>query len=113
MMIIDNISFSKEKREGLDLQGLEKRGLLLLRDIVSDADKIDALGDEGLERCFEYTRYANPGACPPEIEQLVREHCIEKLLLLKDQYVRTATGKSLAQPGHNIIASFVNSNGGS
>lgn len=106
LLIIDNISFSKEKRGELDLAALRARGWGLLRDVVSDADKLDALGEDGLLRCFAHKRHCSPEAGEPEVEHDVREHCREKLLLLADQYIRTDAGRALARPRHEVIARF-------
>lgn len=105
MLIMANVSFSKEKAGKLEVDALNARGWMVLRDIVSDADKIDAIGEEGLARCFEYTRSTVNGD-EGKIDRLVREHCTEKLLLLKDNYIHTAVGKALAEPHHMSIVRF-------
>jgi len=104
MLIITNMSFSQEKRGALTNLG----DLQVLRDIVSDADKIDALGEIGLMRCQEYTRSQHMNITDVELHALVRAHCREKLLLLKDQYIRTSVGKSLARVPHTVIEEYVN-----
>lgn len=103
--IIDNISFSKEVKNGRPkhLNPI----ILLARDICSDADKIDAIGLNGLKRCWQYTKGKNKNLSIVEIKQKVIEHCHEKLLLLKDYYIHTSFGKELAAHGHQIILDFV------
>ena len=53
----------------------------LVRNIVSDADKLEAIGREGVNRCMEYSRAKLKCEEPKLIQRLV-EHCEEKLFLL-------------------------------
>jgi HD superfamily phosphodiesterase len=53
-LISDNISLSKELSGLLEEGLLLERSLLRLRDCVSDADKLDALGACGIRRMAEY-----------------------------------------------------------
>ena len=53
-IIIDNISFTKEYNLIMNNKKLELFDLTLLRDIVSDADKITSLGKEGIKRIIIY-----------------------------------------------------------
>ena len=99
--IIDNMSFSKQKK------GLAKNlgEYQILLDIISDADKLEALGQTGINRCIKYTEtYAHK----EDIERLVKQHCYDKLLLLKDYYIKTLLGKKLAEPLHQVIVDYVN-----
>lgn len=105
--IIDNVSFSKEKEGNLEKLNDETR---FLRDIVSDADKIDALGVDGIERCKIYERTLNLNAKEEEVITNVVTHCKEKLLLLKHSYIRTVSGKLLAIEPHKEIVHFVTKN---
>lgn len=76
----------------------------LVRDIVSDADKLEAIGKVGVERCVEYTKThirekESRQATREEIAQHLLEHAKEKLLiLLTHNYIRTEVGKQLAAP---------------
>jgi len=99
MKIIDNISYSKEIRYGIDDFGSHR----ILRDIVSDADKIQALGQIGIERCFIYRQDVQD---KEEKLRDILQHCNEKLLKLKDEFIHTARGKELATPGHEVIVRF-------
>ncbi|KAJ1431264.1 hypothetical protein B484DRAFT_347321, partial [Ochromonadaceae sp. CCMP2298] len=105
MDIIERMSYSKENKailKGLPLDWEEKLGPqgCLVRDIVSDADKLEAIGLIGVERCLEYTKETNPGFDERQcVEQLVA-HSKEKLFRLKDEFIRTAPGKELAAPLH-------------
>lgn len=102
--IIDRISYSNEVKNGssnwkniLGINGL------LVRNIVSDADKIDAIGENGIRRCIEYGFHKYGNATDIEMIKRVRDHSEEKLLLLKDKFIRTKTGKELAEPEHQIM----------
>jgi HD superfamily phosphodiesterase len=184
MDIIDNISFSKEKNGTLKDLGKYQ----ILRDIVSDADKLEALGERGILRCYAY-QYAktcnmqsgdvqpqDTTVSPEKLEKwkimaelflpeplksetlVALQHCLdtetfivpmsvlkqvneygefvaksfgvnkkqtiddlndpvllkkvvehahEKLLLLKDSYIRTAFGKKMAEDEHAYIEKWV------
>lgn len=106
MWIMKNISYSTEVKNGYPVHNDPL--VQLVRDIVSDADKIEALGEMGLKRCREYTKSENPELSYDEIEQLVLQHCHDKLLKLKDQYIRTIPGKKIAEPVHKIIVDYAN-----
>lgn len=99
MNIINNISFSKQ------IKGLRKQLSYpdyIYLDIVSDADRLEAIGQIGIDRCIAYTE-ATGGNVPKD----VIKHCHEKLLLLKDQYIVTEKGKKLAEPLHDVIQDYV------
>ena len=72
--------------------------ILFIRDIVSDADKLDAIGYAGIERCRDFSKYRAPNASCDEIEENVVEHMHDKLLKLLDQYIRTDSAKMIGQP---------------
>ena len=59
MNIIDRISFSKENKiinSNYDWFDVIGQYGIIIRDIVSDADKIEALGNIGFQRCLQFTR---------------------------------------------------------
>jgi HD superfamily phosphodiesterase len=103
--IIDNISYTKEQKNGYPYH--PNKIVSLARDIVSDSDKLEALGQKGLKRCYQYTIASNGGISIEKATPLVIEHCHEKLLKLKDNYIRTAKGKEMANPLHMILVDFV------
>ena len=78
--VINAISYSRERREGLEAlrEGIDDYWWMV-RNIVSDADKIEALGEVGIRRCMEYSKAKRPGASDEEIARMVREHVEEKL----------------------------------
>ena len=99
MSIIDNISYSKEVA-GKTTQLPYPYNLY--RDAISDADKIDGLN---IHRCIEYTKMKG-GKVPED----VIKHCHDKLLkLLPDRFIKTDTGKIMAEPHHEKIQAYVNS----
>lgn len=75
--------------------------LALVRHIVSDADKLEAIGLIGMERAIGYTRHANPEHSMEQIISDVKKHAHEKLLRLAGEFMRTPTGKQIAQIRHN------------
>lgn len=107
--IIDNMSYSKEVKNGYPLHS--DKMVQLARDIVSDADKLEAIGDIGIIRATQYGKVLRPHASEEEIRKLVVQHCYDKLLKIKDQYIRTAPAKQMAVPCHQILVDFINKYG--
>ncbi|KAL0219955.1 hypothetical protein P9112_005608 [Eukaryota sp. TZLM1-RC] len=106
LTLIPNISFSKQVNGHRQLLSPP---LQLCLDIVSDADRIDALGKHGLERCHQYAKHSCPAATDDQLTKMVYDHCREKLLnLLPKGFIVTKKGKDLAQEGHNEVLDFVN-----
>lgn len=105
LWVIDNISFSSEVKYGYPTH--PNPIVQLARDIVSDADKLESIGDIGIHRCIVYTQAINPNLSPQDINNLVIQHCHDKLIKIKDQYMRTIPGKTMAIPRHDIIAKFI------
>lgn len=101
--IIENISFSTEANGKMKNMGKYQ----ILRDIVSDADKLEAIGKIGIRRSRVYAENKWKDLNGEEIEKLVRQHCFDKLLLLKDSYIRTKKGKEMAQPLHQEIEEYL------
>jgi uncharacterized protein len=81
---------------------------MLIRNIVSDADKIDALGKIGIERCFQYSKATNSDLSDEDYIKNVIKHCDEKLLLLLPKYIKTEIGKMIAKPLHDEIQDWYN-----
>ena len=112
--IIKNVSFSREKKGLMDADLNE--GVRAMRDIVSDADKIEAIGIEGLRRCYDYQvemANANANANADENTCLFRdvyEHCDEKLVRLLPDYFRTDAGKRLGRDGHEFLVRWMEMN---
>jgi len=101
LLIADNISLSKEKAGKLNRAILQGSNCELLRDLVSDADKLDALGRQGLIRIVEHhaaqfsllNELGSTGKLLSDVRYLATEH-----LLPRQKYLCTAAAieKSVA-----------------
>ena len=103
--VIDNISYTKEVKNGYPQHS--DPIVQIARDIVSDADKLEAIGLTGIIRCQQFNKANNPSTSEENIVQIVVEHCNEKLLKLKDNFIKTNHGKLMAVPLHQMIADYV------
>ncbi|KAG8343158.1 hypothetical protein ERJ75_001447700 [Trypanosoma vivax] len=107
---MEAISFSTEKRRGRRWFAAElPHSWLGVRDVVSDADKLEAIGHVGLRRCLQHTLHTlqlteEEMLQSKEKLQLclrrVRDHFDEKLSLLCTEFIVTEAGKFLAGPRH-------------
>ncbi|VBB18836.1 metal dependent phosphohydrolase, partial [Yasminevirus sp. GU-2018] len=101
--IIDRISFSRQKKYGTyDWVVTLGYAGVLVRNIVSDADKFEAIGQAGIDRCVEYTQevYDRTGVTKTRTQLLddVEKHYHEKLKLLASmKYMKTGPGLLYAQ----------------
>jgi len=103
--VVKLISYSSENRAIVAGTPLNYKELLgehyaTVRHIVSDADKLEAIGKIGIDRCIEYTKHSNPGIPEEDIVKEVKKHADEKLIRLKDEFIRTPTGMFLAEALH-------------
>jgi HD superfamily phosphodiesterase len=103
--VIKLTSYSSENKAMIAKTPIDYEKLLgnhyaIVRHIVSDADKLEAIGSIGIERCIEYIYHMNPSITANELNKAVHIHANEKLLRLKDEFIRTTTGKRLAIPLH-------------
>ena len=106
------ISYSSENRAivlgtPLNYEELLGEHYAMVRHIVSDADKLEAIGKIGIDRCIEYTTHCNPGSSEEDIAREVKKHADEKLLRLKDEFIRTPTGKLLAETLHEEMVKIL------
>lgn len=99
--IIERISFSRERDYG-DNDWNSTIGLIgiIIRNIVSDADKLMAIGKNGIQRAREYNMEEaeknDIHLTNEQLNQKVVEHYYEKLKLLGDMYIKTKPAKNLA-----------------
>jgi len=112
-LAIDYVSYSKEVKLFGKLevarweQVLPSQRLILVRNIVSDADKIESLGSGGVERCIGYSRHKHPGRDDKQHIKHLVDHYDEKLGHLYDKYIVTSAGKLLAKQPHDIMLDIV------
>jgi HD superfamily phosphodiesterase len=110
--VIKLISYSSENKaiqEGkpIDYSSILGPHYAIVRHIVSDADKLEAIGEIGIKRCEEYTRHMNPELDSDHIAEKIYIHSLEKLLRIKHEFIRTDTGKSLAIPLHEQMVDIL------
>lgn len=108
IFIIDNVSFSKEDkvRKGQATPVPVPEHLRLYLDAVRDADRLEAIGEVGIERCIEYSQ-----SIGRKIPEEVVEHCHEKLLrLYEEHFIVTELGRKMAEPLHQVIVDYVAKN---
>lgn len=104
--IIDNMKCKESERESekeskkdSEKEIPELKHLQLLRDIVSDADKIEMLGNEGIKRILDYEIFNRPQKTSKELEEVVLEVYDKKISkLLSENYIRTKPGREIAEP---------------
>jgi HD superfamily phosphodiesterase len=104
--VIKYVSYSSENKairagEPLDYDKLLTPYYALVRHIVSDADKLQAIGKIGITRALMYTRDANPTYTEAQVIAEVRKHADEKLLRIATEFIRTPTARMLAQKEHD------------
>lgn len=114
--VIKYVSYSSENKAILAGTPLDYDTLLmpyyaLVRHIVSDADKLEAIGQIGITRALEYTRDANPTYTEQQVIADVCKHANEKLLRLSTEFIRTPTARALAQQRHQEMAQWVTTHG--
>ena len=97
--IIDNISFTKEYNLNKLGEILYLGELNLLRDIVSDADKISSLGREGIIRMFIYEYSLDKEKSIDDYIFIIKKLYQNRFLpLINNNYIKTTCGKMLAKP---------------
>ena len=83
--VIKYVSFSTENKAIIAGTPLNFPAILgayysQIRDIVSDADKLEAIGSIGIQRCIEYTTHTNPTYTHAQVIHDVKKHADENLL---------------------------------
>ena len=103
--VIKYVSYSSENNAihagtPLDYDSILTPYYALVRHIVSDADKLEAIGREGITRALTYTKHANPSYTDAQVIADVHKHAKEKLLRIATEFIRTNTGRVIAKQKH-------------
>ena len=103
--VIKYVSFSSENKSiqagtPLDYDALLTPYYALVRHIVSDADKLEAIGQIGITRALKYIRHANPTYTESQVIADVKKLAHEKFLRLAPEFIRTPTGRKIAGQRH-------------
>ena len=98
-IIINNVSLSREMELRNKGSLLNLKHLQLMRDIVSDADKLEMLGISGIERIIEFHMHKYPNTKSNEIKDIVKKVYDTKISkLLDENYIKTEPGREMAKP---------------
>ena len=113
--VIRYVSYSTEHKAILAGTPLDFKQILgeyyaNIRDIVSDADKLESIGVKGMERSFIYNSDSNPTFTHAQVLAEVRKIYDEKLVKLATQFIRTPTACSIAQKEHEEMEQWLNAN---
>ncbi len=102
---IASVSFSKEKA-GLTAKLSPEDSLI--RTIIADADRLEAIGRVGLRRCIQYELKLHPGEPMDKVVQQVVQHSHDKLLrLYPEKYIKTASARKIAAVLHDETMALV------
>ena len=110
--VIKYVSFSTENKAilagtPLDFDQILGAYYALVRHIVSDADKLQAIGKIGVTRALTYTKHANPTFTHAQVATEVRKHADEKLLRLATEFIRTPTARARARKEHEEMKEWL------
>jgi uncharacterized protein len=110
--VIKYVSFSTENKAIIAGTPLNFPAILgayysQIRDIVSDADKLEAIGIVGIQRCVEYTTHTNPTYTHAQVISDVKKHAHEKLLRLASQFIKTPAARAAAIIRHKEMEQWL------
>lgn len=113
--VIKYVSYSTENKAilagtPLDFDKLLTPYYALVRHIVSDADKLQAIGKIGISRAVTYTKDVNPTFTDAQVIAEVCKHADEKLLRLATEFIRTDTARALARKEHEEMVKWIHLN---
>ena len=98
-IIIDNVSLTREMLLRKEGKTLELKHLQLMRDIVSDADKLEMLGMNGIDRIIDFQLFKYPSTKTEELKQIVKDiYNVKISRLITENYIRTEPARELAEP---------------
>jgi HD superfamily phosphodiesterase len=110
--VIKYVSYSTEHKAILAGTPLDFKQILgdyysNIRDIVSDADKLESIGVKGMERSLIYNTDTNPTFTRTQVIEEVRKIYDEKLVKLATQFIRTPTAHAIAQKEHKKMEEWL------
>jgi hypothetical protein len=113
--VIKYVSYSTEHKAILAGTPLDFKQILgfyysQIRDIVSDADKLESIGVKGMERSLTYNTDTNPTFTHAQVIAEVRKIYDEKLVKLATQFIRTPTARAIAQKEHEEMEKWLIAN---
>jgi hypothetical protein len=111
--VIRYVSYSTENKAILAGTPLDFKQILgdyysNIRDIVSDADKLESIGVKGMERSLIYNTDTNPTFTRTQVIAEVRKIYDEKLVKLATQFIKTPTARDIAQKEHRKMEDWLN-----
>jgi HD superfamily phosphodiesterase len=110
--VIKYVSYSTEHKAILAGTPLDFPAILgdyysNIRDIVSDADKLESIGVKGMERSLTYNTDTNPTFTRAQVIAEVRKIYDEKLVKLATQFIKTPTARAIAQKEHKEMEEWL------
>jgi len=116
-LMIQSISWSKRnKNPTLDEELAKKLSVqhMHILKAVRDADLIEAIGKKGILRCETFVIAQSNSENMKEVPQKVVQHAKDKLIkLYPDNWISTKCGRSIAEPLHKEMMSFLENYNGS
>jgi hypothetical protein len=108
LSVIDRVSWSRQNKKGKN-DWQEKIGTFGIHvlEIVQDADRWEAIGKKGIERCRQYAIEKNPTYGKEEVEKSVVEHFNDKLSIIYPHYLNTDTGKRVGKMLHEEMVAMM------
>ncbi|KAJ7455284.1 hypothetical protein B0H11DRAFT_1874817 [Mycena galericulata] len=108
--IVDNVSWTTEKKLRKNNQWTEWHENCVELHCVQDADRLDAIGAFGIMRCAAYSAAVNRPLHIPAGDRGASESAIQhfhdKLVLIRDR-LKTPQGKVLGEKRHRLLLSFI------
>jgi len=110
---IDMVSFSKEEKNGYKYYENElPTNWIIVRNIASDSDKLEAIGEIGIIRCQQYAQEKSESKLSKDESLMyVWQHAQDKLLHLSKLYIHTKMGKELSKPRHTFMFNWLKEQG--